>query len=45
LVTTIVAPTAAAAATCFPVSASCTDNSQCCSNNCADNGRGTLNCT
>lgn len=45
LVTTIIAPTAVAAATCFPVSAACTANSDCCSNNCADNGRGTFNCT
>ena len=45
LVTTIIAPTAAAAATCFPVAAACTADSDCCSNNCADNGRGTFNCT
>lgn len=45
LVSSIIAPTAAAAASCLPVSAPCTANSQCCSNNCADNGRGTFNCT
>jgi hypothetical protein len=45
LVTSIIAPTAAAAASCFPVSSVCTANSDCCSNNCADNGRGTFNCT
>ena len=45
LVTSIIAPTAAAAASCLPVSAPCTTNAQCCSNNCADNGRGSFNCT
>jgi hypothetical protein len=45
LITSIVAPTAAAAASCLPVSAPCTANSECCSNNCADNGRGTFNCS
>jgi hypothetical protein len=45
LITSIVAPTAAAAASCLPVSAACTADAQCCSNNCADNGRGTFNCT
>jgi hypothetical protein len=45
LVTSIVAPTAAAAASCLPTSAACAVNSDCCSNNCADNGRGTFNCT
>ena len=45
LVTSIVAPTAAAAASCLPVSAPCSANAQCCSNNCADNGRGTFNCS
>ena len=45
LVTSIIAPRAAAAASCFPVSTPCTANSQCCSNNCADNGRGIFNCT
>ena len=45
LITSIVAPTAAAAASCLPVTAPCTVDSECCSNNCADNGRGTFNCT
>ena len=45
LVTSIVAPTAAAAASCLPVSTPCTADSDCCSNNCADNGRGTFNCS
>ena len=45
LVTSIIAPTAAAAASCLPVSAPCTANAQCCSNNCADNGRGGFDCT
>ena len=45
LVTSIIAPTAAAAASCLPVSAPCTANAQCCSNNCANNGRGSLDCT
>ncbi len=45
LVSSIIAPTAAAAASCLPVSAPCTADSHCCSNNCADNGRGTFNCT
>ncbi len=45
LVTSIVAPTAAAAASCLTVSTPCTADSDCCSNNCADNGRGTFNCS
>jgi coenzyme PQQ synthesis protein D (PqqD) len=45
LVSSIIAPTAAAAASCLPTNVLCTANSQCCSNNCADNGRGTFNCT
>ena len=45
LVTSIIAPTAAAAASCLPVSAPCTTNAQCCSNNCAANGRGSFDCT
>ncbi len=44
LVTSIIAPAAAAAASCLPVSAPCTVDAQCCSNNCANNGRGTFNC-
>jgi hypothetical protein len=45
LITSIIAPKAAAAASCLPVSAACTADAQCCSNNCADNGRGIFNCT
>jgi hypothetical protein len=45
LITSIVAPKAVAAASCLPVSAACSADSQCCSNNCADNGRGTFNCS
>ena len=41
----ITAPTAAQAASCRPTGALCTANSQCCSNNCLDNGRGTFECT
>ena len=41
----ITAPTAAQAASCLPTSAACTANSQCCSNNCLDNGRGGFQCT
>jgi hypothetical protein len=40
LVTSIVAPTAASAATCGASGTPCTVNSNCCSNNCVDNGRG-----
>lgn len=45
LVSSIIAPTAAAAASCLPTNALCTASAQCCSSNCADNGRGTFNCT
>jgi hypothetical protein len=45
LVSSIVAPTAAAAASCLPPSATCTKNADCCSNSCLDNGRGTFQCT
>jgi hypothetical protein len=45
LVTSIIAPTAAAAASCLPVSAACTADAQCCSNNCANNGRGSFDCS
>ncbi len=45
LVTSIIAPTAVAAASCLPSGATCTGNVQCCSNNCVDNGRGVLQCT
>ncbi len=45
LVSSIVAPTAVAAATCRANGATCTANSQCCSNSCVDNGRGVFQCT
>lgn len=44
LVTSIIAPRAAAAASCLPTSSVCTTNAQCCSNNCLDNGRGSFQC-
>ena len=45
VVTSIVAPAAASAASCLPTGTSCTTNAQCCSSNCADNGRGGFECT
>src|SRR6266849_4012723 len=47
LVTSIIAPTAAAAATCFlgQPGATCVNNGDCCSNSCVDNGRGFFQCT
>lgn len=45
LVTSIVAPKAAAAASCFPAGITCTKNAECCSNNCLTNGRGVFQCT
>jgi hypothetical protein len=45
LVSSIVAPTAAAAATCLPNGTPCTSNAQCCSGNCANNGRGGFDCS
>lgn len=41
----ITAPTAAQGATCRASGAVCTSDSQCCSNNCVDNGRGVFECT
>ncbi len=41
----ITAPTAAQTASCGASGAICTSDSQCCSNNCVDNGRGILQCT
>lgn len=45
LVTSIIAPTAAGAATCVHPGDLCTSNAQCCSNSCVDNGRGVFTCT
>jgi hypothetical protein len=45
LVTSIVAPSAAAAASCLPAGSTCTANADCCSNGCVDNGRGVFQCT
>jgi hypothetical protein len=45
LITSIVAPTAAQAASCLPSGASCASNSACCSDSCTDNGRGGFQCT
>jgi hypothetical protein len=46
LVTSIIAPTAAAAATCIlgQTGAPCVNNTDCCSNSCVDNGRGGFEC-
>ena len=44
LVTSIVAPRAASAATCGASGAPCTVNANCCSNSCVDNGRGVFEC-
>jgi hypothetical protein len=47
LVTSIIAPTAAAAATCTlgQPGAPCANDADCCSNSCVDNGRGVFQCT
>ena len=45
LISSIVAPTAAQAASCLPSGSGCASDSACCSNNCVDNGRGGLQCT
>ncbi len=47
LVTSIIAPSAAAAATCTlgQPGATCVTNGDCCSNSCVDNGRGVFQCT
>lgn len=45
LVTSIVAPRAAAAASCLPASSPCTADAQCCSGGCVNNGRGGFECT
>ena len=45
LVTSIVAPRAAAAASCLPAGTPCAANADCCSGGCVDNGRGGFECT
>lgn len=45
LISSIVAPTAAQAASCLPSGAGCAFDSACCSNSCVDNGRGTFQCS
>jgi hypothetical protein len=47
LVTSIIAPTAVAAATCIlaQAGAPCVNNGDCCSDSCVDNGRGFFQCT
>ena len=44
LISSIVAPTAAQAASCLPSGSGCSSDSSCCSNNCVDNGRGGFEC-
>jgi hypothetical protein len=44
LITSIVAPTAVAAASCRPSGTVCTSDAQCCSGGCVDNGRGGFQC-
>jgi hypothetical protein len=44
LITSVVAPTAAQAASCLPSGSACTSDSVCCSNSCLDSGRG-FQCT
>lgn len=44
-ISAITAPTAAQAATCLPAGAVCSSDAACCSNTCADNGRGGFECT
>jgi hypothetical protein len=45
LISSIVAPTAAQAATCLPSGSNCASDSACCSNSCVDNGRGSFQCS
>lgn len=45
LISSIVAPTAAQAASCLPSGATCASDSACCSNSCTDNGRGGFQCS
>lgn len=44
LISSIVAPTAAQAASCLSTGSSCSLDSSCCSNSCVDNGRGVFQC-
>lgn len=44
-IVSLAAPTAAAAATCRAAGAACANDSDCCSNNCVDNGRGGFECS
>lgn len=44
LISSIVAPTAAQAASCLPDGSVCASDGACCSNNCVDNGRGSFQC-
>ena len=44
LVTSIIAPSAAAAASCVLSGGPCSSNAVCCSNSCVDNGRGVFTC-
>lgn len=43
-ISSIIAPTAAQAASCLPSGATCLSDSSCCSNSCVDNGRGSFQC-
>lgn len=44
LISSVVAPTAAQAASCLPSGSGCASDSACCSNSCVDNGRGSFQC-
>ncbi len=44
-ISSIIAPTAAQAASCLPSGAVCASDSSCCSNSCVDNGRGAFECS
>lgn len=44
-ISSIVAPTAAQTASCLPNGSACSSDSACCSNSCADNGRGSFQCS
>jgi hypothetical protein len=45
LITSVVAPTAAQAASCLPSGSGCVSDSACCSNRCVDTGRGSFQCS